>query len=272
MKTVICLGHKACDIGELFEKSLQVKLIDIDIEGENCFSLSRQKTPEDYEKNVPRMDAFFNNISDEVLFITSADTDTVSCSLKILEQIKHKNITIVYLRSDRSFLTSHGVLVDRVAFNVLQEYTRSGLFKNMFLIDETQMDAFVSESAVEEYYETYLKFIRDMILNYLSTLGEAVINNNIIPSEVERLATFAIYNLNEDKEISLYNMNLVTIKNYHFFLTEDTLKNDKKIMRSIKEKIRNKTVDNTRVSYTIRSTSGKTDYCFVVYYSKAISQ
>lgn len=272
MRTVICLGHKACDIGELFEKDFQVKLIDVDIEGENCFSLSAQKTPEDYEKNVPQMDTFFNDISDEVLFITSADTDALSCSLKILEQIKHKSISIVYLRSDRSFLTSRGVMVDRVAFNVLQEYTRSGLFKNMFLIDETQMDAFVSESAVEEYYETYLKFVRDMILNHISSQGEAIIDNNIAPAENERIATFAIYNLADDRETALYNINFINTKNYHFFLTEDTLKNDKKIMRSIKEKIKNKAVDSTRVSYTIRSTSAKTDYCFVVYYSKAISQ
>ena len=272
MNTVICLGHKACDIGELFEKSFQVKLIDIDIEGENCFSLTRQKTPEDYEKNVPRMDSFFNDISDDVLFITSSDSDAVSCSLKILEQIKHKNISIVYLRSDRSFLTSRGVMVDRVVFNVLQEYTRSGLFKNIFLIDETQMDAFVSESAIEQYYETYLKFVRDMILNYISTKTEAVIDYNIMPAEVERIATFAVYSLADDTETALYNINLINTKNYHFFLTEDTLKNDKKIMRSIKEKIKNKAVDNTRVSYTIRGTSAKTDYCFVVYYSKAISQ
>ena len=216
MKSVICLGHKACAIGELFEKSLQVKLIDIDIEGENCFSLTRQKTPEDYEKNVPLMDSFFNDISDNVLFITSSDSDAVSCSLKILEQIKHKNISIVYLRSDRSFLTSRGVMVDRVAFNVLQEYTRSGLFKNMFLIDETQMDAFVSESAIEQYYETYLKFVRDMILNYLSTQSDAIIDNNVSPTEVERISTFAVYNLSEDSETALYNMNLINTKNYHF--------------------------------------------------------
>ena len=118
MKSVICLGHKACDIGELFEKSLQVKLIDIDIEGENCYSLAWQKSPEDYEKNVPKLDSFFSDISDDVLFITSSDSDAVSCSLKILEQIKNKNISIVYLRSDRSFLTSRGVMVDRVAFKI----------------------------------------------------------------------------------------------------------------------------------------------------------
>lgn len=272
MKSIVCLGHKACDIGELFEKSLQVKLIDISIEGDNCFSLSKQKTPEDYEKTVPQMNAFFNDISDEILFITSSDTDTLSCSLKILEQIKDKNISIIYLRTDRSFLTSRGVMVDRVAFNVLQEYTRSGLFKNMFLIDEERMESFISESAVEDYYETYIKFVRDMILNYISTQGEAIIDNNIAPTEVERLATFAIYNLSNDDEIALYNMNLVNTKNYHFFLSDDTLKNDKKIMRSIKEKIKNKAIDSTRVSYTIRGTSAKTDYCFVVYYSKAISQ
>lgn len=45
MQTVICLGPKACDIGELFEKDsdFQVKLIDKEIEGDNCFGLVKQK-------------------------------------------------------------------------------------------------------------------------------------------------------------------------------------------------------------------------------------
>ncbi len=154
MKTVICLGPKACDVGELFEEKegFQVKLIDKEIEGENCYGLQRQKIPEDYEKNVPDLSDFFKDVHNEILFITSGDCDVLSCSLKVLEQIKYKNISVVYLRPERMFLGKNGALQDKLAFNVFQEYARSGLFKRLYLVDETLTELIMDDTPITEIY------------------------------------------------------------------------------------------------------------------------
>jgi len=275
MQTVICLGPKACDIGELFEnnESYQVKLIDKEIEGENCFSLAKQKSPEDYEKNVPDMSAFLNDVCNEILFITTGECDVLSCSLKILQQIKNKDITIIYLRPNSDFLGRQGILQDRMAFNIFQEYTRSGLFKRLFLVNEENVEQhLLNEMPITEIYEAYLKMIYNFVLNLSSVQGEPLINHFSEPKEISRICTFAFYDLHTDNEANMYNFNLVDDKVYHFFLTEETLNTNKKIMREIKDKLRNKAVDNTKISYTIYKTSGDTDYCFTVYYSKAIQQ
>lgn len=275
MKTVICLGSKACDIGELFEnqENFQVKLIDKDIEGDNCFSLEKQKTPEDYEKNVPSMSDFFSDVCEEILFITTGECDVLSCSLKILQQVKNKNVTIIYLRPNSDFLSRQGALQDRMAFNIFQEYTRSGLFKKLFLINEENIEQhLLNEMPITEIYEAYLKMIYNFVLNLNNTETDPLINHFSEPKEISRICTFAFYHLHTDTEISMYNFNLIDDKIYHFFLTEDTLNTNTKIMREIKDKLKNKAVDNTKISYTIYKTSGNTDYCFTLYFSKAIQQ
>ena len=275
MKTVICLGPKACDIGELFENdnSFQVKLIDKEIEGDNCYGLVKQKSPEDYEKNVPDMSAFFSDICDEILFITTGECDVLSCSLKILQQVKDKNIILIYLRPNTDFLGRQGILQDRMAFNVFQEYTRSGAFKKLFIINEENIEQhLLNEKPITEIYEAYLKMVYNFVLNLNSLEREPLINHFSEPKEISRICTFAFYDLHTDTEVPMYNFNLVDDKAYNFFLCEETLNTNTKIMREIKDKLKNKAVDNTKISYTIYKTSGNTDYCFTLYYSKAIQQ
>jgi len=275
MKTIICLGPKACDIGELFENNshFQVKLVDKEIEGDNCFSLIKQKTPEDYEKNVPDMSAFLNDVCDEILFITTGECDVLSSSLKILQQVKQKDISIIYLRPNTDFLGRQGVLQDRMAFNVFQEYARSGLFKKMFLINEENVEQhLLNEMPITEIYDSYLKMIYNFVLNLNSAAQEPLIDNSSQPSDVSRICTFSFYDLHADKEAPMYDLELIDDKIYHFFLTEETLKTNTKLMREIKDKLKNKMIDKTKISYTIHKTSSNIDYCFAVHYSRAIQQ
>lgn len=275
MQTIICLGPKACDIGEIFEnnENYQVKLIDKEIEGDNCYSLAKQKSSEDYEKNVPDMSVFLSDICNEILFITTGECDVLSSSLKILQQVKDKSITLIYLRPNADFLGRQGILQDRMAFNIFQEYTRSGLFKRLFLVNEENIEQhLLNEMPITEIYEAYLKMIYNFILNLNIVDSEPLINHFSEPKETSRISTYAFYDLHTDIEVPMYNFYLVDDKAYHFFLTEETLNTNKTIMREIKDKLKNKGVDNTKISYTIHKAAGETDYCFVVYYSKAIQQ
>jgi hypothetical protein len=272
MQTVICLGPRACDVGELFEEkeTFQVKLIDKEIEGENCYGLQRQKTPEDYEKNVPDLSDFFKDVHNEILFITSGECDVLSCSLKILEQIKHKNISVIYLRPESMFLSKNGAFQDKLAFNVFQEYARSGLFKRVYLIDETLTELIMEDTPITEIYEEYLKLLHNIIV-YINSLNEdSLIDHYSPPSDAARISTFAFYDLKTDSERQMYTMEMIEHKEYHFFFTEETINSDKKLMREIKEKLKNKVANGIKACYTIRRTNSSTDFCFVVHNSKAV--
>jgi len=272
MQTVICLGPKACDVGELFEKNdaYQVKLIDKEIEGNNCFLIPKQKTPEDYEKNCPDLTEFLFDCTDDVLFITSGDCDVLSASLSILKCIKQKNITILYLKPPKSFNVN---LVDKLAFNVFQEYTRSGLFKKIYLLDGSQLEELLGEIPISDWYEKYLSLIYSTY-NSIDILDkkEPVINNYYPPKDVSRICTFGFYDLENDSEKMLFKFNNTDDKCYNFIINENALKTDNKLFKLIKENMKNKAVDNTKICYTIHSTNNEKNYCYVVAHTKFIQE
>ena len=274
MTTIICLGPKACDIGEAHEvlsEPLKIKLIDLDIEGDNCYSISPQKTPEDYENNTPDLSAFLADIDDEILFIVTGECEVASCSLKILQQIKHKEITVVYLVPHKDFLTTRQLMQERVVRNVLQEYARSGLFKNIILLDSQLLESVMPPSSIKNFDSQFNLTVLNLLRTYRNIQNfESLIDHSNKPKDVSRMITFAYYDLESDSERTVYNMEMVDDKIYHFFLTEASLNSDSKMLREIKDKLKNKAVDITKISYTIDSTITEANFCFVVYHSKLI--
>lgn len=276
MKTIICLGTKACDIGEAHEalsEPLKIKLIDVDIEGENCFAIPTQISAEEYEKHTPDLSSFFSDISDQILFIVSGESEAANCSLKILQQIKHKSIDIIYLVPQRDFLITKQILQERVIRNVLQEYTRSGLFNRIILLDSVLVEGIMGETSIKnfdaQFSATVLSLLRH--LRNLESL-EPLIDSSNKPKENARILTLGYYDYVSDSELPAYNMSMIDDKIYHFFLSEQTLDSNAKMLREIKEKLKNKVIDTTRISFTINSNSAQTDFCFVVSHSKAVQQ
>lgn len=275
MQTVICLGSKACDVGEAFEQNnnYDVKLFDVGIEGDNCFAIPKQESPEAYEKYCPDVSKQLANCSDVIYFITSGDSDVASCSLKILQTVKDKTIYIFYIKPDASFLSKESVLLDKLYFNVFQEYTRSGVFKKMFLFDQRLIENCMGDVSVLTFKEEYSKFIYNTIHGLFALKNiEPIINNQSSISDINRIATLGYYDINNNYENLLFNLKNTDDKCYNFVFNEETLKKDNKLFKKIKDKIKEKNIDNIQVSYAIYSTDSNNDYCLIEQYTKFIQQ
>ncbi len=273
MQTVICLGVKACDIGEIFENNnlFKVKLIDKNIEGDNCFSIGEYKTPEEYETNCPDLFNFLSDVTDDILFITSGDCDAVSASLNVLKYVKDKKISVLYLIPDIDYLRNESLLINKVVFNVFQEYARSGLFEKLYLFDSKTLELFLGDIPIAEWYESHLKLIYKTYVgvNSLNTL-ETVIENYFPPNNLCRISSFGYYDLENNIENMFFDLKNINDKCYNFFINEDVLKSDNKLFKLIKDKIKEKVVDDVKISYRIYSTKNENNYCYVVAHSKFI--
>lgn len=275
MYTIIGLGQAGCNIAEMFENSqdYKVKLIDVDIEGDNCFSIQSQKTPELYEKNVPDLSDFFKDITNKVVFILAGSGKISGATLQILKQIKDREISVLYIRPDTDLLPTIGKLQDRVTFNILQEYARSGMFKNIWLINNSTIESIIGDTSILEYNNTLNRVIYNAFSGVLKCLSsEAVINNYIPPEEISRIATIGVYDLETNNEKLFYPFDMIDDKCYFFCVMEDDLKNNGKLFKLIKERMKEKSLDKTKISYRIHSTTLEQNYCYVVAYSRKIQQ
>lgn len=273
--TIIGLGEAGCNIAEMFEgkesEDIKVKLVDHDIEGENCFSILKQTHPEHYEQNFPDASKFLEDCDNDVLLFLAGGGDISGVALKLLNYIKNKNIHIFYIRPDTELLGSVAKMQNNLVFNVLQEYTRSGLFKSMMLIDNQSMEEIIGNTPVSEYF----KKINEVIFNTLYTLIKApetisAFDNYSPPKETSCIRTYGIYDIENDIEKMFFNLNNITDKCYYFFINKKQLETDGTIFKKIKKCLKNKAVDNLKISFIMFPTDLEQNYCYTTAASSRI--
>jgi hypothetical protein len=252
MDTVIGLGSAGCKIADQFSKFPQYDVfkIDVGIKGENSFPLNYKNTPEEYEQAVPDMTDFFKAIEGDILFIVGGGGKISGATLQILKQLSHCNINILYIKPYAKSLTKTGFLQDRLVFNVLQEYTRSGLFAKLFIVDNVVIESLTGDVPILEYNNKLNELIVNAI-HYFNVFNntESVVENKEPPKDIYRICTLGIYDLKNNNETLFFNLQNIAYKCYYHAIPEAVLKTDGKLFKLIKEK-----AAEEHSSYQIHST------------------
>lgn len=273
--TIIGLGNAGCNIAEMFEgkENYNVILIDKNIEGENCISVDEQELPDGYEKNPPNLSNFIDKITKKVLLIVGGSGHISGASLKLLEQIKEKEIIVVYVRPPIDSLAGIALLQDRVTFNVFQEYARSGLFKRVYLLSNQNIENILGDLPVIGYYNKINKYIFDC-LNFVLTneSKNGIFGSVTVPKNTSRISTVGVFDIKNNIENYLYNLQAIDEKHFYFVFNEEKLKSDGSLIKNIKNMMSTKVVDNCNVSFTIYPTKQEEEYCFIHAFSKRIQQ
>ena len=104
---IVGLGQAGCNLADCFSKYPQYKIykIDVGVEGDRCFNVQKQNTPEAYEANTPNFTDFFSDLGQEVAFIVGGAGYISAMSLAILQQIKDKKVSILYICPKQKSLT-----------------------------------------------------------------------------------------------------------------------------------------------------------------------
>ena len=204
MDTIVGLGRAGCAIADKFSSYPQYKVFKIDSEGiekksKNCYLLPRHGDPEEYEKSVRSMKTFFKGATQDVLFVLSGSGLVSGAALQILKSLQGRNINILYIKPDIEFLGHVNILQERTVRNVLQEYTRSGIFERMFLIDNIKVEEVIGEVPIVGYYDKLNELIVSTIhmINVYNN-NKPVIENSAEPREHTRISTIGVSNLDND--------------------------------------------------------------------------
>ena len=141
MKTVIGIGGAGCRIADKFleRDGYKIYKIDIGIQGTRCYSFPKVSSMEEAEQAVPSLKTFFRGVTKDILFIVAGGGKMSGASLAILEQIKHKNVEVLYVRPDVDTLSGVNKTNELIINQVLQNMARSGLFQKIYLFDNQKI-------------------------------------------------------------------------------------------------------------------------------------
>ena len=265
---IIGLGQAGCKIADCFGKYPQYKIykIDVDISGNRCYTVPVLESAEEYESfDYPKIRSFLKGLKGDTLFVVGGAGKISCASLRILENLKRLPISILYIQPDISMLDEIQKMQEKVVRNVLQEYTRSGLFEKMCLISNTSIDDIVGGAPVIGYFDTLNEVIVPSLhmVNFFSNTKPVA---GLIPKQknTHRIYTVGLFDSDKNEEKMFFSLDNSRHKCYIYGVSEEKLKTDKKLMNKIKQQIESKKRENLEISYAIYPTDYEYDIGYVI--------
>lgn len=279
MDKVIGLGKLGCAIAEELTAYPEYRIykIDSDTEERGSLSIDMFGDMQAFEQNidVEEVAVYLRSIkpADEVLLVVQGGEPISGTVLKILETIKDSKLSVLYVCPDRQMISEVQKRDDKICFNILQEYARSGRFDNILLVDQLKIEEMAGHVPVNEYEKTISYFVSYVVamVNFFKHT-KPILANPIQPSPESRVITYGVSSLEEDnKDINLL-FPLENTKDIHFFygVPKEELDQDTTLVKRIKEHVKSYKSEDVSTSFSVYETTLDSMLVLCTAYSSAI--
>ena len=264
METIVGLGRAGSNIAKVFGKYPQYEAITIDTDGDVDFLLPRMSSAEEYDAEDYEFGALFQKTSHNVTFIVCGGGNVSAATLRILEQIRHKNITIIYVQPDISLLMGEKELHQKAMFGVLQEYARSAVIDRLVLVSNTEMEKMAGDLPIIGYYDK----INNLIVQTLHVMGvfdrsDSVMSNHTPIRAGSRITTVSLVEYEKNQEKMFFSLDNETERRYYYAINKKKLETEGGLLNKIKEHLKsNNRGGEVKTSFSIHSTSHDKDYAY----------
>ena len=226
---------------------------------------------EDYEEFCPNFTKKLKFSGDECWVALCGAGKVAGCTLKVLESIKNKKINILYICPDPTMVTPIQAKRHKVVFNVLQEFTRSGLLNNIYLFSNKQIIKIIGEQSIANMYN----MINIQIANAIENVEwfkaqEPVLGSAHTPKEISRICTVSVGDNKKNQEKLLFPIDNITESSYLYIVSKTELEKNKNLLKTIKNKITQDEKNNITSSFAIYSSEHKETFFYSVKLSHVI--
>ena len=199
------------------------------------------KTHEEYEESVPKLGNKLRLGKEEDIWLIVSGASTCSGAvLKILEQIKDREIKVLYINPERFFLSEIKKKQHRLTLGVLQEYARSGMINSLWLFDNKGIGEIVGEGTLQDYYKNINEAIANVLMNILwFKETKPLMGSFHEPKQISRICSVSVGNIKNHTEKDYFFLDNITETCYLYSVSKKDIKENKELIPIIRTKILN---------------------------------
>jgi hypothetical protein len=266
---IVGLGSAGCEIAKLFKQHEQyhVELLDA---GKG---IKKKGSVEEYDSidYKPRKKAI-KSASEGILFVCGSGKVS-GATLRVLEGLSHIKMQVIYIYPDLEYASDIEIKRNRVHFHVLQEYARSGMIRELLIVDNKLLIDQVGHGTVLQYYNKVNHYIYTVIhtLNYCSNVEPDFDSRKDI-KDISRICTIGWGFLEENQEKLFFSLDNITETSYIININEEDLANDVTILPNIKGMMKENNKLDRQSSFAIWSTDEQKSYYYSKHYTHFIQE
>jgi hypothetical protein len=268
---IIGLGKAGCQVANVFAKFPQYETCGIDIHKDADITIRKRDNHEDYEKYFPSLKKKLKFTNEDVTVVVGGGGQISGATLRLLEQLQDNRLTVLYIQPDQQLVSETQKMQERIVRNVLQEYARSGRLESVILVDNLLVEKGIGDVPIMGYFEV----LNQAIVNTLHMINvfknsEPIIGNFIVPSELSRIATVGVLDVEEEEEKWFYDLKNARDMVYYYGINETDLQEDETLYQKITTFVKSKLVEGVNISYGVFKTTYDQKYCYCIQYSSMV--
>jgi len=280
VENIICLGTVACKVGREFNKYDKYRVFSIDDEGrkrKNFLKIKKNENPEDYESNYdPKIDEFLKPVKDTATIIVCGASLISGALLRVMEGTRKNcsKLKVVYIQPETELLSETKKLQERLVYNILQQYARSGTFSLLYLLSNTNISLLLPEVSIIEYYDKINEIIASTVhmINVFDN-SKSVVDTFSPLRPSSRICTLLVFNpIEEETEKVFFSLDNPAEARYYYGIPKKNLEEEKDLYRKILSEMKKRLDIFSKVSYGIYETLYENKIGYGVIYSNRIQE
>ena len=142
--------------------------------------------------------------------------------------------------------------INKVLYNILQQYTRSGLFNRMYLFSNKDVLEAIGDQSLTEIYSMLNKQIANSIetIEWLKT-QQPVMGSSHEAKDVSRICSLSVGDFKKNEEKLLFLLDNITEASYLYSVSKKHLESNKDLLKIIKERILNDEENKINSSFAV---------------------
>jgi len=267
---IIGLGQAGCNICDSVAKISNIRTVKLDA-GKG---LPKCGSHEEYDKTVPKLSRKLKLKDTKKAWLIVCGAGKVSgATLAVIEQIKSLEINVAYIHADPFFCPPLQQKQNKVVFNVLQEFARSGLINSLYLFSNKHLEDIVGQETIINYFDK----INDAIANAIVSIehfgsSQPMMGGHHDADNISRIRTVSLKQLSETQENFYFPLDNITESCYLYSVASDEIKNNKNLLTTIRKQVILDKERGVKSSFGVFENSSDYSYFYSLKYTHFIQK